>query len=427
MRIALIANCQGETLAACLTATNPALQVDIVREGNGIAEPADNYDLVIYQGHLWSPEGADFRGASVRIPVIAFDGFHPDITFVRAKRIGGDFEVVHGPMHSYNSIITVSCYKLGISVDDTAGFYNNYVFTRLGYFDAFGNAKRALITEGDASEMPLSFLLNRWERAGCFMYSFNHPDIRVLADVARRALAKANIEIVYQNVERYLPDPLRDHPIWPIYPAIADRLGLKGDYGFKLRQSHPIIALRDFVEISFRAFSEFERETIELMNFDFERFRERLGFTIETDRASHKISGNPYRNLPKYHFWRDSVASVKPADLDPVVNPKFRIAPTEKVATAGSCFAQHIARTLSRNGFHYYIAETAPPDCDAGLALLPAQQSADGQFLCRRHGRADAGISSAGIIEGDPGRTLHAVFWCADRVYDAAENGAAVR
>lgn len=369
MRTALIANCQGESLGVCLTATNPALRVDVVREGIGLAEPASNYDLIIYQGNLWSPESIGFRGRSVCIPVIAFDGFHPDMTFVRAKRIGSEVEVVYGPMHSYCSIIAASCYKLGISLEDTVGFYNNYVFARLGYFDAFGRAKRALFSEGDKAGMPLSVLLNRWERSGCFMYSFNHPDIRVLADVAREALAKVNVEIVYANVERYLPDPLRDHPIWPIYPAIAERLGLAGDYGFRLRQTHPVVNLRDFVEISFRAFSDFERESIELMNYDFEQFREQLGFTPIVSGAARQISGNPYRNLPKYHFWRESVASVPAADLDPVINPKFRIAPTERVATAGSCFAQHIARTLKQNGFNYFVSESAPSGCDASIAL----------------------------------------------------------
>jgi hypothetical protein len=44
--------------------------------------------------------------------------------------------------------------------------------------------------------------------------------------------------------------------------------------------------------------------------------------------------------------------------FDPVVNPRFQIAPDLKIATAGSCFAQHISRRLQRIGFHYFVAET---------------------------------------------------------------------
>ncbi|WP_246662510.1 GSCFA domain-containing protein [Rhizobium sp. P44RR-XXIV] len=43
--------------------------------------------------------------------------------------------------------------------------------------------------------------------------------------------------------------------------------------------------------------------------------------------------------------------------FDPIVNPRFTIDKTSKVATAGSCFAQHISRQIQRIGFHYFITE----------------------------------------------------------------------
>ena len=69
---------------------------------------------------------------------------------------------------------------------------------------------------------------------------------------------------------------------------------------------------------------------------------------------------NPYSDLPPARFWRRSVSSVERHLLDPVVSAKFAIGRADKVATAGSCFAQHIARKLQASGFNYYIAE-APP------------------------------------------------------------------
>jgi hypothetical protein len=44
-----------------------------------------------------------------------------------------------------------------------------------------------------------------------------------------------------------------------------------------------------------------------------------------------------------------------------VVKFKFRINASERVATAGSCFAQHIARHLTKSGFNYYVTEQAHP------------------------------------------------------------------
>jgi hypothetical protein len=43
-----------------------------------------------------------------------------------------------------------------------------------------------------------------------------------------------------------------------------------------------------------------------------------------------------------------------------VVDVPFGIAPLDAVATAGSCFAQHISRTLVREGFAYLVTESGP-------------------------------------------------------------------
>jgi hypothetical protein len=48
-------------------------------------------------------------------------------------------------------------------------------------------------------------------------------------------------------------------------------------------------------------------------------------------------------------------------EVDPVVKFEIKINRETKVATAGSCFAQHIARYLKQTGFNYYIAEPGHP------------------------------------------------------------------
>lgn len=71
-------------------------------------------------------------------------------------------------------------------------------------------------------------------------------------------------------------------------------------------------------------------------------------------------SPHPYADLPDHCFWSRSVSLVAPGQLDPVVSAPFKITPQMKVATLGSCFAQHIARHLSRSGLNYFVAESAP-------------------------------------------------------------------
>lgn len=70
---------------------------------------------------------------------------------------------------------------------------------------------------------------------------------------------------------------------------------------------------------------------------------------------------HPYESLPDAAYWRRAVVSPSLAGVDPVAPPGFMISRTDKVATAGSCFAQHIARHLTRNGFTYLVTETAHP------------------------------------------------------------------
>jgi hypothetical protein len=73
------------------------------------------------------------------------------------------------------------------------------------------------------------------------------------------------------------------------------------------------------------------------------------------------MSEHPYRSLPDQAFWRRSVANVAPGDVDPVGDFALKICPDTKVATAGSCFAQHIARYLKNSGYHYFVVEPGHP------------------------------------------------------------------
>lgn len=77
---------------------------------------------------------------------------------------------------------------------------------------------------------------------------------------------------------------------------------------------------------------------------------------------------SPYSHQPNYCFWRRGIGSVPANEVDPVVKGRFRIYPSDRVATAGSCFAQHIARHLAGSGFNYFVTETLNPFVPAHLA-----------------------------------------------------------
>jgi hypothetical protein len=69
---------------------------------------------------------------------------------------------------------------------------------------------------------------------------------------------------------------------------------------------------------------------------------------------------NPYDAKPDYQFWRRSFANRAPTEVDLVTKPRFTFSPKDLVATAGSCFAQHVSRKLSTLGFHFMVTEREP-------------------------------------------------------------------
>ena len=70
---------------------------------------------------------------------------------------------------------------------------------------------------------------------------------------------------------------------------------------------------------------------------------------------------NPYSNLPKASFWKTGVAQENPYMIEGIYKKKFKIPPEANIATAGSCFAQHISRHLKKNGYNVLDVEPPPP------------------------------------------------------------------
>ncbi|MDT0681198.1 GSCFA domain-containing protein [Roseicyclus sp. F158] len=78
------------------------------------------------------------------------------------------------------------------------------------------------------------------------------------------------------------------------------------------------------------------------------------------------MRNHPYSDLPGHCFWS---RTHRAADLpDPEVTPGLDISPEDRIATAGSCFAQHIAQRLQRSGYDYLVTEEAHPVIDPPVA-----------------------------------------------------------
>lgn len=80
----------------------------------------------------------------------------------------------------------------------------------------------------------------------------------------------------------------------------------------------------------------------------------------------------PYADLPERSFWKSGVARSDPLTVSGLYDAKFQLSATDRIATAGSCFAQHLATPLRTNGYRVLDVEPPPPWLDGNA--------------CRAHG-----------------------------------------
>lgn len=397
-KISIFTNCQGSNLGRCiqaLTGTRPPsfafVPVENIREPErGLdvvrAALADN-DVVLMQplyADAISPLLPELAHKLLLFPSISFPAFQPDQCYVRIK---GTFSEVSGPLGPYHSSIAYYAWRAGMNHQQTADLFCDAVYQQLRFYDYWDSATQALLEEGARCGMPLEGLLKQWRTRGCFMHSPNHPKLFVVADIARQVMQKLDIAALPIDPLEVVWDNLADTSIWPVYPEIARRIGIEGSYVFKgnnpgLPSKAPIVSydLEAFIARSFEAYAQYSQKHEISCNRAFTaRYQEvfdskKLHGPI-ADGAIRKGSGSPtsstrkhpYADLPVQQFWKQAIQKVAAGEVDPVGQTGFHIEPTTRVATAGSCFAQHISQRLKQHGFNYLQSERAPP------ALTPAE------------------------------------------------------
>lgn len=88
---------------------------------------------------------------------------------------------------------------------------------------------------------------------------------------------------------------------------------------------------------------------------------------------------NPYSDLPQNAFWKHGVENASPFALKDLYRRRFTISPTDRIATAGSCFAQHISRYMNTSGYAVMNLEPSP----GGLPQAVAQRFGYAMYSAR--------------------------------------------
>ena len=95
-------------------------------------------------------------------------------------------------------------------------------------------------------------------------------------------------------------------------------------------------------------------------------------------------AAHPCEQQPDHALWRQAVEQTSAqgiAAVDPVVHPRFPMSRRARIATAGSCFAQPVARHLRRAGIPPFVTEEPHPTIRPGVA----REFGDCEF-CARYG-----------------------------------------
>ena len=359
---------------------NPGVVVERLRPFTDVSALAGADDVVFRQREKRDITDTPHRYREIVYPRIWFNAFHPDVVYVT-----GPPGPIRAPLGADHSSLVLYAWHRRMTVVETAKLFVEPVFSRLSFFGCWDAAKRALLGEGECIGFPLDAIFARVERQGCFMRTPAHPGLIVSAEIARELSRRAGLQTLSAAPELYLDDPMIHLAVWPVYPDIAKNLGLFGGYAFKPAQppsSHPVLLdLHEFIERSFEAYAQTPADALVSKRLEHPAYRDLEGIVAgersvprrEKPAAVTPVprapTASPYAALPAAQFWRRAVERVPAVEIDPVGAPPFHIDRKQRIATAGSCFAQHMSRELVRHGYHYFVAEPAPRELTEAEAV----------------------------------------------------------
>lgn len=350
MKIYVGGNCQANTLAHLLK----------VGTGHPVERLHRKHDTKLAQDDIVFCQPGFRRqvdGNVFLFPRIIMNGFHPDM--LSGEQTGG----TNSPLRNLNSSIVLKAWCESLNVQNTAKLFCKSTFEKLGFFEHFELSKEELFAECRRADFPIKRHFDAWVAAGCFMHTFHHPKLVVMLDVTRHLAERAGLD---WNENGGFVDPQERGCSWPFYPELAERAGMQGSYDFRQNalDGGETLDLAAFIEQSFEKYAaQSVPRTATCARLKTSRYASLRAMLPEGARAPH-----PYGGLPDFQYWRKAMND----DLDPVTK-SFTLRPDTKVATAGSCFAQHISRALSAHGLNYYVAEKAPEKGGANYGVFSAR------------------------------------------------------
>lgn len=358
MKILIVGNCNGQVIERLLIAG-----ADVTAERHVIHSVAADiftpdylarFDLVFAQDvrpdrtDLWAAIGRHKR--IVRFPPLLFFGLTPDHSTLKS------------PVTDMIPRIMSCAWMRGFDPDRTRALFNPEFVAAMGYLADYPAQKTQFISRLAAYTDRAEALFDRWHERGNFFFTGNHPRSFVVEDVLHDILERQDTGLRLRRAADLIPDPLQIHGVLPNlnHPRLTNLLS-SPDHFYMLGQR--ILSLEDMIAWIFSKLQDIPDPVIDPANLA--RFD--AAHAAWTGRTPEPMT-NPYAKRPPAAFWSRMVARPAAAAVTPGDGLRPVIAPHTRVATAGSCFAQHVARAMVQDGLTYYVAEPAPAGMDAATA-----------------------------------------------------------
>ena len=361
MKIVVVGSCQSAAVANFLSLLLPGHGIEL-RVGDADMSDLAATDVILLQsGTKAAFTDREIKPAAKIItwPLIIFNGFHPDIVYIDPA--------IHSPTGGWHSSICLASWKSGLSIEATQSLFRKDVFEALGFFSHYEQAKAWLVWHLNQTGFPGERLVAKWCKSGCFMYGINHPKLHVLADLSEVIVEKLGLEPQLRNPEEYISDNMLISASWPVFPPLSEALGL-GPSQYRFKEPNPagwrvgrVHDLASFIRASFEIYEKYPQESLVAARLNEPGYVDIKSYVKSGPVADEDRPLSPYSGLADYQFWRRAIERTPLRSVDPVVAGKFKLKKSDRVATAGSCFAQHISRTLESSGLNYYVAEPTPP------------------------------------------------------------------
>ena len=303
------------------------------------------------------------------IPNVVFSGFHPDCIHNISVRDKNSFSCSPVSKNAYHSKIVVNSFLRGLDEEECYSLFNPHFFSLMRYDQFYNNSVVVLSDLLKSCGLNAEYLLNKWLDNGCFMHTVNHPKSYVLIDIAIGLIEYSfnvksrNTQLLYTLVDDYLANDVSFAQIFfnEKYTVEPFQIFLRSkERSDTLGVSRPL-DLKEFISESYQIYQDIGINDILVP----EQYISSFITALNSKENDVNTFNHPYKNIDSNQLWSRAISRQTIDSVDPAWNMQsFKINKYTKVATAGSCFAQHIARTLQSSGLNYFVSEAAPSSID---------------------------------------------------------------